>query len=161
MILAIAALSVAACSQAQDSGDYSGVVRFDSATIRVLSARGPLTLRVEVARSPEQRTMGLMERTALSDSGGMLFLYERDEPATAGFWMYRTRIPLDIAYIDSSGAVVAIRRMEPCTATLASGCPTYEPGVPYRAALEVNAGMLERAGIGLGTRVALPDWDGP
>ena len=156
--LVVLASSVAAlaCSQAQDTKDYSRVVPFDSATIHVHSSRGVVRLRVQLAQSPEQRTMGLMERTSLPDSAGMLFLYDRDEPADAGFWMYRTRIPLDIAFLDSTGAVIAVRRMEPCPATLAIGCPSYMPGVPYRAALEVNAGALARYGIGVGVRIELP-----
>ena len=145
-----------ACDRADDQPAYSNVVAFDSASIQVRTPRGVVPLRVEVARSPEQQTMGLMERTSLSDSAGMLFLYDRDEPADAGFWMYRTRIPLDIAFMDSTGVVVATRRMEPCPATLASGCPTYAPGVPYRAALEVNAGTFDRQGISVGARVELP-----
>ena len=145
-----------ACSEAQDSVDYSGLVKFDTATIRIVTPVGVTRLRVELARSGEQRTMGLMERRTLPDSAGMLFLYDRDEPATSGFWMYRTHIPLDIAFLDSSGRVVAVRQMTPCTATLASGCPTYEAGVPYRAALEVNAGALARHGIAPGAQVDLP-----
>lgn len=34
--------------------------------------------------------------------------------------------------------------MVPCTTTLPAGCPTYEPGRPYRYALEVNAGALAK-----------------
>lgn len=144
------------CRDAQNAQDYSRVVQFDTATIQVHTASSVVRLHVELAQSSEQRTMGLMERRVLPDSGGMLFLYEADEPADAGFWMYRTRIPLDIAFLDSTGVVVAVRQMEPCTATLARGCPSYVPGLPYRAALEVNAGGLERHTIGLGARVELP-----
>ncbi|MGH7680222.1 MAG: DUF192 domain-containing protein [Gemmatimonadaceae bacterium] len=132
-------------------------MRFDSTSIRVVTASGTTTtLRVELAQTPEQRTMGLMERESLPDSAGMLFLYDRDQPDSAGFWMFRTRIPLDIAFIDSAGRIVAIRQMAPCPATIISGCPSYEPGAPYRAALEVNAGVLSRHGIGPGARVELP-----
>jgi uncharacterized membrane protein (UPF0127 family) len=155
-LVVFALASALACNDAGDSADYSRVVDFDTATIRVVTPRGSTRLHVELARSPEQRTMGLMERRSLPDSAGMLFLYDRDEPATSGFWMYRTRIPLDIAFLDSTGRVVAVRRMVPCTATLASGCPTYEAGVSYRAALEVNAGALARHGIAPGARLDLP-----
>jgi uncharacterized membrane protein (UPF0127 family) len=146
----------ASCGEAQDVTDYSAVMRFDSTTVQVRTARGVVALHVQLAESTEQRTMGLMERTSLADSAGMLFLYDHDEPADAGFWMYRTRIPLDIAFLYSTGVVVATRRMEPCRATLAAGCPGYAPGVAYRAALEVNAGALNRFGIGIGSRVSLP-----
>ena len=156
-LLPFAATAVAlACGEAQDSRDDAGVVRFDSASVRIHTSRGDTRLLVELARTREQRTMGLMERASIPDSGGMLFLFERDERADAGFWMYRTRIPLDIAFIDSTGLIVAVRQMQPCRATLARGCPAYEPGVPYRAALEVNAGVLARNGIAPGSRIELP-----
>ncbi|HEU4995254.1 MAG TPA: DUF192 domain-containing protein [Gemmatimonadaceae bacterium] len=155
--LSLGAVAAAlACGGAQESADYSSVVRFDSASVRVVTPRGITRLRVEIAQSPEQRTMGLMERTSLPDSAGMLFLYDRDEPASAGFWMYRTRIPLDIAFMDSTGRVLVVRQMVPCGATLARGCPSYDPGVPYRAALEVKAGVLARNGIAPGARLELP-----
>ena len=71
--------------------------------------------------------------------------------------MFRTRIPLDIAFTDSLGVIRTIRQMAPCTARLAAGCPSYEPGIPYRAALEVNAGYFSTHRIGLGSRVLLDD----
>lgn len=155
-VVLVATACALACSQAQDTQDYSGVVTFDTTTTRVTTPGGVRRFHVQVARSPEQRTMGLMERTFLPDSAGMLFLYERDEPANSGFWMFRTRIPLDIAFMDSTGKIVAIRQMTPCAATLATGCPSYEPGAPYRAALEVKAGILARNGITIGAHVDLP-----
>lgn len=69
--------------------------------------------------------------------------------------MYRTRFPLDIAYLDDSGRVVAIRRMEPCTSPVAEFCPTYPPGQPYTSALEVPRGYFEGRGIGVGDSVVL------
>jgi len=152
----VALVAAASCGEAQNATDYSRVMHFDSTTAQVLTARGVVRLHVQIAESEEQRSMGLMERTSLADSAGMLFLYEEDEPPDAGFWMYRTRIPLDIAFLDSTGVVVATRRMDPCRATLAAGCPAYAPGVAYRAALEVNAGALNRFAIGVGSRVSLP-----
>ena len=101
--------------------------------------------------------MGLMERRQLADSAGMLFIYPSDQPATSGFWMFRTRIPLDIAFVDSTGVIRAVRNMVPCTAELAQGCPTYEPGAAYRAALEVNPGYLQRHKLGVGSTIILAD----
>jgi hypothetical protein len=84
---------------------------------------------------------------------GMLFVYEETQPADAGFWMYRTRIPLDIGFADSAGVLVAVLRMDPCTARIAAGCPTYAPGAEYRYALEVNAGFFAKYGIKVGSRI--------
>ena len=101
--------------------------------------------------------MGLMERQRLADSAGMLFVYDSTQPPNAGFWMFRTRIPLDIAFLDSAGVVRAIRAMTPCEALLAQGCPTYDPGVPYRYALEVNAGYFQKHGIIVGSMAVHSD----
>ena len=98
-----------------------------------------------------------MERRTLAEDAGMLFVYPDTQPANAGFWMHRTRIPLDIAFVDDSGVIRAIRGMEPCTTELADGCPTYEPGTPYRAALEANRGFFAQHGIRVGDRVLLQD----
>jgi uncharacterized membrane protein (UPF0127 family) len=150
----IAAALLAACSQPDaDAVDGSAVMRFDTTLVHVATATDTFAFVAEVARTAEQRTMGLMERRSLSDTAGMLFVYDSTQPPGAGFWMFRTRIPLDIAYADSAGRIVAIRQMVPCEAQLAAGCPTYEPGQPYRVALEVNAGGLSRRGIAVGSRL--------
>lgn len=150
----VACVTLVCCSHADaDMDDGASVMQFDTTVVRIATGKDTLVIHAEVARSTEQRTMGLMERRSLPDTAGMLFVYSNDQPATAGFWMYRTRIPLDIVFADSSGRVVALRQMVPCEAQLIAGCPTYEPGQAYRFALEVNAGVLSRRGIGMGSRL--------
>jgi uncharacterized membrane protein (UPF0127 family) len=94
-----------------------------------------------------------MERRQLADTAGMLFVYDSVQPPDAGFWMYRTRVPLDIAYIDSAGRIRAIEHMVPCESAIPQGCPTYPPGVPYQYALEVNGGFFARRRIAVGDSV--------
>lgn len=152
----LAATVAAACAPSDaDTPDALSVMSFDTAFVHLSSGRDTVTVLAEVARTGEQRTMGLMERTSLADTAGMIFLYETDQDANAGFWMFRTRIPLDIAFADASGRIVAVRTMTPCEAQLAAGCPTYDPGASYRSALEVNAGFLARHRIGVGARMWL------
>jgi uncharacterized protein len=148
-------LIVLACMPSDDEDVVNGavVMSFDTTRVLVATARDTVSILAEVARTQEQRTMGLMERRVLAEGAGMLFLYDADQPASAGFWMFRTRIPLDIAFTDSAGRIVAIRQMAPCEAQLAAGCPSYEPGAPYRAALEVNGGLLARRGVTTGSRL--------
>ncbi|MEX2179434.1 MAG: DUF192 domain-containing protein [Gemmatimonadaceae bacterium] len=156
LIAVVAACVFSGCASADDAG-YDRVLPFDTARVRVVAGPDTVVFTVELARTAEQRTLGLMERRSMPDSAGMLFLYAADQPPSAGFWMYRTRIPLDIAFVDSTGVVVDTKRMSPCEATLPAGCPTYDPGVAYRAALEVNAGVFERHGIARGARLLLAD----
>lgn len=122
--------------------------------------QGPQRLEVEVARSIAERSRGLMERDDLEERTGMLFLYDRPQSSRNGFWMYRTRIPLDIAFIDEAGRIAEIHRMTPCTAAQAGECPVTRPSVPYRAALEVNAGAFEAMGVAAGDCVSWPGGGG-
>lgn len=143
-----------ACSPGDaDSIQGGQVLSFDKRRIHVVTGADSVPVNVEVAASAEQRTLGLMERTRLAPDSGMLFVYDADQPANAGFWMFRTRIPLDIAFADSTGVIGAVRTMAPCTATLAAGCPNYEPGVAYRYALEVNGGFFAQHRIAPGSRL--------
>jgi uncharacterized protein len=154
--LVLAAALIGCTAEPSTDDAYEHVMTFDTATVRLAGPRDTLPLALQLAISGEQKTMGLMERRRLADSAGMLFVYDSTQPPTAGFWMYRTRIPLDIAFLDSAGVVRAIRTMTPCPTTIAEGCPTYTPDVPYQYALEVNAGFFARHGIGIGHSLQLP-----
>ena len=140
-----------------DDDAYENVMAFDSAHARLVGPKDTLRLALQLAVSAEQKSMGLMERRHLADSAGMLFVYDSTQPPDAGFWMYRTRIPLDIAFLDSTGVIRAVRTMTPCPTTITQGCPTYAPGAAYRYALEVNAGYFARHGISVGHSLLLTD----
>ena len=161
--LVLTALALAAChsSDADTAADEGAtVMHFDTARVRIV--RGTDTLRVvtELAMTEPQRTLGLMERHHLPDSAGMLFVYPDVQSDSSAFWMFRTRIPLDIAFIDSTGAVRTIQHMVPCETVLAQGCPTYPAGARFQAALEVNAGYFDRHHVVPGDRVILADTSG-
>lgn len=159
--LAIIALALSACSRDTPATDQDAaappVLAFDTVPVRLITPRDTIELRAELARSMEQKQLGLMERRSLPGRAGMLFLYDSTQPPTSAFWMYRTRIPLDIAYIDSAGVIRSIVSMVPCTSDVADACPNYPSGAPFRAALEVNAGFFRRNGITTGHRVVFAD----
>lgn len=163
MLLRMAVFTFATLSAGCRSDDApfddaaASAMTFDTTSLRLASARDTITISAELAVTEEQKRMGLMERRSLADDAGMLFIYAETQAANRGFWMFRTRIPLDIAFADSAGVIRSIRTMEPCPAQLAQGCPTYEPGVPYRIALEMNGGFFARRGIGVGDRILLED----
>jgi uncharacterized protein len=155
--LFVVAAGFLACRGEPQPAEGAPIMTFDTSHVRIVSKADTIPLLVELARTNAERTMGLMERTRLADSAGMLFIYDGMQPANAGFWMFRTRIPLDIAFVDSAGVIRSIRNMVPCTTATAANCPTYEPGVPYRAALEVNAGFFQNRKVAIGDRVILGD----
>lgn len=104
------------------------------------------------AFEPETRRRGLMEREELPAGAGMIFRFPGEHQG--GFWMKNTLIPLSIAYFDASGEVVAVLDMEPCTS---DPCPSYDPGVAYNGAMEVNRGFFADAGVSPGWSVEVPD----
>lgn len=115
-----------------------------------------LQLEVEIARTAQERAYGLMERDALPENAGMLFVYKQQQSPDSGFWMYRTRIPLDIAFIGSEGTIRAIDSMVPCGNDVSGECPSYRAGVPFSMALEVNAGYFKKHGVEVGDHIELP-----
>ncbi|MCC5882561.1 MAG: DUF192 domain-containing protein [Halomonas sp.] len=117
-------------------------------------------LEVELARSSAERQKGLMDRDHLPENAGMLFLYEEAQSPRGGFWMYRTRLPLDIAFLDADGRIAAKATMQPCPSRNAFECPVTLAGVTYYAALEVNAGYFESRGIEMGACVSWPGRQG-
>jgi len=129
----------------------------DTLALSIHTEQGPHRLTVEVAKSLAQRQQGLMGRETLGEKRGMLFVFGREQAPGKGFWMYRTLIPLDIAFIDDDGRIVAIESMQPCESSSPSDCPSYAPGAAYHAALEVNAGYFAERGIKVGDCVSVPD----
>ena len=158
-LLCMALLAVSSCGERPEPDDaaYGHILDFDSATVRLATTRDTVPLALELATASDQQRLGLMERRHLSERAGMLFVYDSVQPPDAGFWMFRTRIPLDIAFLDSAGVIRSIRAMVPCPTTMPAGCPTYEPGTSYRYALEVNAGSLKRWGVEAGARLLVGD----
>ncbi len=125
--------------------------RNDLATMDTVALRlGQETFDLWVARTPDQRELGLMwvEPGQMADNQGMLFAFEHDQ--ATGFWMRNTLIPLDIAFVRDDGTVVGIRQMQPRSLAL------HGPDEPYRYAIETNAGALGRARLQVGDIVRIP-----
>lgn len=90
-----------------------------------------------------------MFRKQLKKNHGMLFLFSR--PQILSFWMKNTLIPLDIAYIDSTGRIIDIQTMEP--ETLISHPSKSEA----QYALEMNKGWFTQQNVGIGTSIKIPE----
>ncbi len=91
---------------------------------------GIYRIQAELADTPKAREVGLMNRTSLPTSSGMLFIFE--EKAGHCFWMNNTRIPLSIAFIADDGKIVNIEEMQ--AETTNNHCPK----ATVRYALEMN-----------------------
>jgi uncharacterized membrane protein (UPF0127 family) len=103
-------------------------------------------LNVEVAKTSAVREKGLMFRTSLGESEGMLFVFDKEEKLN--FWMKNTYIPLDIAYINKHGVINEIYYMAPLDIS-----KIYSSVNPAKYALEVNAGWFNKNKIKIGSKI--------
>lgn len=98
---------------------------------------------VELARTSDEQTLGLMFRDSLADDHGMLFLFPGE--ARRSFWMRNTRIPLDIFYFDANLRLVSVAESaQPCRS---QRCPSYPSAAPAQYVLELRAGKAAELGV--------------
>ena len=162
----LAVLGLVLCvACAEGYPQWTSPVAFDTTRVWIGGGAASTSLLVEVASTAAQRAFGLMARPGLDAESGMLFLYDSAQAGSSGYWMFRTKMSLDIAFMDSARAMAKILSMEPCESELyAAACPTHAPGVDYWSALEVNRGWFGRHGIAEGDTVrldSLPTPNGP
>lgn len=132
------------------AGGAQAACRDDSAELR--GPFGSARFTVELADTPAERAQGLMFRDSLATSAGMLFLYERPQPAS--FWMKNTLIPLDMIFADRTGLVTHVH------ANAVPGDETPIPGgTDVQAVLEINGGLAARLGIAPGAELRHPGLD--
>ena len=115
----------------------------------VTTDAGPQVFQVEIADDPAERARGLMYRREMADEHGMLFDFEREQPAS--FWMENTYIPLDMIFIKADGTVESIA--ERTTPLSQKSVPSKGP---VRYVLEINAGLSDKLGIEPGDQVSGP-----
>jgi uncharacterized membrane protein (UPF0127 family) len=101
-----------------------------------------------VAKTPEQRQIGLMYRKEMAAHEGMVFVFE--EPNVQCFWMRNTPLPLSAAFVDDDGTIVNIEDMQPMSD--ASHCSKK----PVRYVLEMNKGWFAKANVKAGAKLGGP-----
>jgi uncharacterized protein len=135
------------------AGFCSGGVSANDATdvLTIATASGDeISFSVEIARTPAERSLGLMHRDRLDPEKGMLFIYEVEQPVD--MWMRNTKIPLDMLFIGVDGIIVKIHeRAVPYSEEIISS------EKPVVAVLEVNGGTASRLGLRPGDLVSLPE----
>ncbi|WP_451992026.1 DUF192 domain-containing protein [Azospirillum argentinense] len=107
---------------------------------------GKYRFDVELAETPAQQAQGLMFREKMAADAGMLFIYDRPQPAS--FWMKNTLIPLDMIFIGTDGRIVNIHAN-----AVPQSLDAVNSAGPVKGILEINGGMSARLGIRPGDRV--------
>jgi len=151
---AVWAVAVGACAEADPAEPRAAA---DPATAWVEIA-GEL-FELELALDPASRLRGLSGRREIARDGGMLFAFPDSRPLH--FVMRDCPIPIDVAFLDEEGRIVAIHAMRPeaprapgeAPAAYEARLPTYASGAPARFAIEAAGGRLGQLGARPGLRV--------
>ena len=115
---------------------------------RVALTAGMYRIDAQVASTPTQRQIGLMQRRDMPTHEGMLFVFE--QPGVQCFWMKNTPLPLTAAFIADDGRITNLADMQPLDEQ--SHCSSE----PVRFVLEMNQGWFRSKGIQAGQRLHGP-----
>jgi uncharacterized membrane protein (UPF0127 family) len=136
--LLLAALLLVGCSKDETDGISSTHVKFPNGT----------TVTVEIMRQTVEIMKGMMFRDSLAEDRGMLFVHPKED--NYSYWMYQTRIPLDIIWLDRDHRIVEISANTPPCKTSASQCPKYGGTEKSSFVLELNGGAAAKNGLKIG-----------
>lgn len=111
---------------------------------------GEHAFRTWIMDTPSKQEEGMM---MLNDSEveadeAMIFVYPADRQMN--FWMHNTKIPLDIAFVNSKKKVVSVATMKAWDET------TTPSKGPAMYAIEVKAGTFKKIGVKAGQTVDIP-----
>jgi uncharacterized protein len=130
------ALLLGTTAQAQDTPQKLGMIQLTA---------GMHLIQAQLARTPDERSIGLMFRPSMPANEGMLFAFE--QPGQQCFWMKNTLLPLSAAFVADDGSIVNIEDMKP--QTLDSHCSAK----PVRFVLEMNQGWFAKRGLKAGSKL--------
>lgn len=117
---------------------------------------GNEVLTVEIAKTFETRSKGLMGRAELPEGQGMLFIYEKAERLV--FWMKDTLIPLSVGFFDEDQTLTSVLDMDP---PIGNSLIKYRSKAPSLYALEVPQGWFEKHQIQIGTKFSFLEEQDP
>ena len=105
-----------------------------------------ISLDIEIADNEYETQTGMMYRSSMKDSQGMLFVFDDERPRS--FYMKNTRIPLDIIYISEDKKIVSFQKnAKPFDET------SLPSNAPAKYVLEVNAGLSDLWSIAIGNAI--------
>lgn len=150
--LALILLLAVACGDAGSPPAPAAPRAPDTAWVEI----GDQLFELEPALDPVSRYRGLSGRRSIAPDGGMLFVFPRSQPLR--FVMRHCPVPIDVAFLDESGRIVALHEMVPEAPQRPDESPAqydarlrgYGSGVPARFAVETAGGRLAQVGAKVG-----------
>lgn len=138
VLLSLLALFVSACDQLQDSSHVNSDA---TKIVSIISADGKRhDFNIELALTAAQQQQGLMNRTQMDSSAGMMFVFPGE--GERSFWMKNTLIPLDMIFIKRDGTIHLVH-----DSAKPNDLSSVHSQGPVMAVLELNGGVSKKLGI--------------
>ena len=117
---------------------------------------GEGTFFVEIANTPQKRTLGLSYRAQLDHDRGMLFIFDKAGPYS--FWMKGMNFPLDFVWLSGETIIDVTENVPPpCGKNILTKCiqmlRTVTANKPFNQVLELNGGMVKKYHITPGEQI--------
>ena len=114
--------------------------------LTIQTSSGNLPFTIELADTPREQEIGLMNRTSLPADRGMIFPH--DPPRDARFWMKNTLIPLDLLFVGPDKRIIRIaHEAEP------ESLSPIRSGGTVISVIEIQGGLSRELGIDEGDGV--------
>lgn len=119
--------------------------------------------KLEIASTPDTRRIGLMGRTSIAETGGMVFVFPASEFGVQRFWMKDCQTEMDLVFLDNAGRVLKTHEMKvpdpPKTGQdnldYENSLKRYSSIFPSGLAIELAPGMVKKLGLKEGDLVKL------
>ena len=106
---------------------------------------------VEIAKNTYQQAQGLMDREALGEKEGMLFVYDTED--NQQFWMKNMKFSLDIIWLNNSRKIIDFKEnISPCEK---NPCSTYQIDNKSQYVLELPADSIKKNNIKIGDKLII------
>ena len=98
------------------------------------------TFKLLVAKTAQEKEIGLSKRKSLDKNSGMLFTF--DQPDYYSFWAKDMQFPIDILFINNDKIVTIYKDIKPQKDQ--DSLPILKPKEVSDIVLEINAGLSEK-----------------
>lgn len=113
-------------------------------------------IEVEIAKTQEERRIGLAKYNDLPEGRGMLFVFD-EKDVKPSFWMKDVKFPIDIIWIDNDKVIEITEKVPTLVLSIPDyKIPKYSPKQTIDYVLEIGAGQATKKGIKAGDNVQLP-----
>lgn len=116
---------------------------------------GKKRIKVDIAKTPDDRSTGMMMRTNWGEIEGMLFVFPNER--LRSFWMKNTFLPLSIGFFSKDKVLLEIYDLKATKSMTQKNYDSVKSKKPAKFVLEVPKGWFDENNVTVGQVLKLFD----